>query len=103
MTTELKNEDILHENDNYIIRISYDYEWLDEYGNLYEVNYAVINKNNGLVEYYSPQLIAALFNAENFNHVLIDQPHMWQAQARKDAAKVGDIIEGEGNGNSEVH
>lgn len=91
----------VHENENYIVGITYDYEWYDEYGNLYETNYAVINKHNGIMEFYAPQLSAALFNAENFNSVLLEEPHMWQSQQREQ--KVGNIIEGEASEDPEVH
>lgn len=85
--------DIVHENENYVVRTTEDFEWYDEYGNLYEMNYAVVNKNNGITEFYAPQLSAALFNAENFNTVILEEPHMWQAQSRRKS--VGDVIEGE--------
>lgn len=93
---------ILHENENYHVVVLEDWEWLDEYGNVYETNYAVVNKTTGVMEFYAPQLSAALFNAENFNTVILEEPHMWQAQGRRKS--VGDVIEGElDNGENEVH
>lgn len=103
MINPYNGETVLHENEHYIVGITHDYEWYDEYGNLYEVNYAVINKDNGIVEFYAPQLSAALFNAENFNSVLIDEPHMWQSSQRQMSKPVGTTIEGEVDDPNEVH
>jgi hypothetical protein len=99
--TNNDNNPMIHENENYIVGITHDYEWLDECGNSYETNYAVINKTNGIIEFYAPQLSVALFNAENFNSVLIEKPHMWQSSQRD--KKVGDVIEGEDEEVEEIH
>ena len=84
--------DIIHENENYKVVVLIDWEWLDENGNVYETNYAVVNKTTEVMEFFSPQLSAALFNAESFNSIIIEEPHMWQAEQRM--KKVGNIIEG---------
>ncbi len=84
---------ILHENDNYFVKVINSLDWADENGNIYENNYGVFHKETGVLEFYSPQLAAALFNSESFNSVVVDKPYLWQFKARQEGT--GDIIEGE--------
>lgn len=83
----------IYENENYAVALIEELDWHDEYGNLYEQNFGVINKEHGVLEFYSPQLAAALFNAESFNNVVVEKPYLWQSQMRQQGA--GEIIEGE--------
>jgi hypothetical protein len=71
---------LLHQNENYYVDIDRT-KVFELGGTLLVGGYKVVNRNAGVVEYYSPAPPEALFTSEHMNHALVNRAWEWRKQA----------------------
>lgn len=82
-----KDEQVVHENENYTIVVRYD-DYKDMAGNVYKNTYHVINKKTGVVETRQPILPQAIFDCEAWNHAMLEHPWDWRKEQAEALADV---------------